>query len=64
MRLFDEEKIEIIKLVEQFHIGVKATLQHIRDKLMHPKPQGKIKRYHQTLKNRILLEHYYSSEEL
>ena len=26
---------------------------------MHPQTQGKIERWHQTLKNRILLENYY-----
>ena len=26
---------------------------------VHPQTQGKIERWHQTLKNRILLENYY-----
>jgi putative transposase len=38
------EKLEIIRLVEQF--------------------QGKIERWHQTLKNRILLENYFFAEDL
>jgi putative transposase len=32
---------------------------HIRGAPRHPQTQGKIERWHQTLKNRILLEHYY-----
>ena len=42
----------------------KRGLEHTRGKPMHPQTQGKIKRYHRTMKNRILLEHYYSPEEL
>jgi putative transposase len=34
-------------------------MAHIRGAPRHPQTQGKIKRWHQTLKNRILLEHYY-----
>jgi Integrase core domain len=30
----------------------------------HPQTQGKIERWHQTLKNRILLENYFFSEDL
>jgi len=32
---------------------------HVRSAPYHPQTQGKIERWHQTLKNRILLEHYY-----
>lgn len=31
---------------------------------MHPQTQGKIERYHRTMKNRILPDNYYSPEEL
>ena len=34
-------------------------MQHIRSAPYHPQTQGKIERWHQTLKNRILLENYY-----
>jgi putative transposase len=34
-------------------------MEHIRSARFHPQTQGKIERWHQTLKNRILLEHYY-----
>ena len=43
---------------------VKKEVEHIRGKPMHPQTQGKIERYHRTMKNRILLEHYYSPEKL
>ena len=33
-------------------------MEHVRSALSHhPQTQGKIERWHQTLKNRILLEH-------
>ena len=34
-------------------------MSHVRGAPMHPQTQGKIKRWHQTLKNRILLENYF-----
>jgi putative transposase len=34
-------------------------MTHIRGAPQHPQTQGKIERWHQTLKNRILLEHNY-----
>ncbi len=34
-------------------------MKHIRGAPYHPQTQGKIERWHQTLKNRILLENYY-----
>ena len=34
-------------------------MTHIQGAPRHPQTQGKIERWHQTLKNRILLEHYY-----
>ena len=35
------------------------NMDHVRGAPYHPQTQGKIKRWHQTLKNRILLENYY-----
>ena len=32
-------------------------MSHVRGAPYHPQTQGKIERWHQTLKNRILLEH-------
>jgi transposase InsO family protein len=39
-------------------------MKHIRGAPMHPQTQGKIERWHQTLKNRILLENYFLEEAL
>jgi putative transposase len=35
------------------------NIEHIRGAPCHPQTQGKIERWHQTLKNRILLENYF-----
>jgi transposase InsO family protein/transposase-like protein len=37
---------------------------HTRGKPYHPMTQGKIERYHRSMKNLLLLENYYSPEEL
>jgi putative transposase len=34
-------------------------MEHTRGAPYHPQTQGKIERWHQTLKNRILLENYF-----
>ena len=34
-------------------------MKHVRGAPHHPQTQGTIERWHQTLKNRILLENYY-----
>ncbi len=39
-------------------------MQHIRGAPYHPQTQGKIERWHQTLKNRILLDNYYLPRDL
>ena len=39
-------------------------IEHIRGAPCHPQTQGKIERWHQTLKNRILLENYYLPSDL
>src|SRR3954462_9124150 len=39
-------------------------MQHVRGAPCHPQTQGKIERWHQTLKNRILLENYYLPGDL
>ena len=37
---------------------------HVRGAPYHPQTQGKIERWHQTLKNRIRLENYYLPGDL
>jgi transposase InsO family protein/transposase-like protein len=39
-------------------------MSHVRGAPYHPQTQGKIERWHQTLKNRILLENYYFPADL
>lgn len=39
-------------------------MTHIRSKPYHPTTQGKIERYHRSMKNLILLDNYYSPEKL
>ena len=39
-------------------------MDHIRGAPNHPQTQGKIERWHQTLKNRVLLENYYLPGDL
>ncbi len=39
-------------------------MKHTRGKPYHPMMQGKIERYHRTMKNQILLENYSFPEEL
>src|ERR1700750_402872 len=40
------------------------SMAHVRGAPYHPMTQGKIERWHQTLKNRILLENYYLPGDL
>jgi transposase InsO family protein len=42
----------------------KQAMGHVRGAPCHPQTQGKIERWHQTLKNRILLENYYLPGDL
>ena len=39
-------------------------MDHVRGAPNHPQTQGKIERWHQTLKNRVLLENYYLPGDL
>ena len=39
-------------------------IEHVRGAPYHPQTQGKIERWHQTLKNRILLDNYYLPRDL
>ncbi len=42
----------------------KQAMDHVRGAPRHPQTQGKIERWHQTLKNRILLENYFLPGDL
>jgi transposase InsO family protein len=42
----------------------KRNMGHVRGAPCHPQTQGKIERWHQTLKNCILLENYYLPDDL
>jgi len=42
----------------------RQNMNHVRGAPYHPMTQGKIERWHQTLKNRILLENYYLPGDL
>ena len=39
-------------------------MRHIRTRTYHPMTQGKIERYHRSMKNLILLDHYHCPSEL
>jgi hypothetical protein len=39
-------------------------MEHVRGAPYHPQTQGKIERWHQTLKNRILPDNYYLPDDL
>ena len=39
-------------------------MDHVRGAPFHPQTQGKIERWHQTMKNRVLLENYYLPSDL
>ena len=39
-------------------------MEHVRGKPLHPQTQGKIERYHRTMKNVVKLDHYYHPDEL
>lgn len=39
-------------------------MKHVRGAPFHPQTQGKIERWHQTMKNRVLLENYYLPGDL
>ena len=47
-------------IADDLAVWLKAQgMVHVRGAPNHPQTQGKIERWHQTLKNRVLLENYY-----
>ena len=39
------------------------NIRHIHGKSLHPQTQGKIERYHRSMKNAIKLNHYFCPSE-
>jgi len=58
----EQEKVieELVGIFRRWGQGI----DHARGAPNHPQTQGKIERWHQTLKNRILLENYYLPGDL
>ena len=46
------------------YLGKVYNIKHIHGKPLHPQTQGKIERYHRSMKNVIKLNHYFSPSEL
>lgn len=46
------------------YLDKRHGMRQVHGKPMHPQTQGKIERYHRTMKNVVKLHHYYSPEEL
>ena len=60
-KLSDLDYYPLVKAGERFPIN---DPKHSRGAPYHPQTQGKIERWHQTLKNRILLENYFLPGDL
>ncbi len=60
--LSDNGSCYISKDFEEYLI--KNDISHIRGKPFHPQTQGKIERYHRSMKNVVLLDNYYNPVEL
>ena len=65
-RYSDEDTLNLLRRIEldlAEWLSVKGT-DHVRGAPQHPHNQRKIERWHQTLKNRVLLENYYLPGDL
>jgi len=60
--LTDNGSAYVSKYLQQYFES--QSIKHVRSAPLHPMTQGKIERYHRSMKNLLLLEHYYSPEEL
>ena len=62
-RLLSDNGPSYIKDVLADYVAVK-NMRHVRGASFHPQTQGKVERWHPTVKNRILLENYYLPGDL
>jgi putative transposase len=60
--LTDNGSAYVSKYLKQYFHS--QDIQHVRSAPYHPMTQGKIERYHRSMKNLLLLEHYYLPQEL
>ncbi|KAA6440896.1 IS3 family transposase [Dyadobacter flavalbus] len=60
--LSDNGSAYVSRYLKEYLTG--ENIDHIRSAPFHPMTQGKIERYHRSMKNVLLLEHYYSPDEL
>jgi transposase InsO family protein len=60
--LTDNGSAYVSKYLKQYFLS--QDIRHVRSAPHHPMTQGKIERYHRSMKNLLLLEHYYLPQEL
>lgn len=60
--LSDNGSCYISNNLAEYLVGV--GMDHVRGAPNHPQTQGKIERYHRSMKNVVKLEHYYSPDQL
>lgn len=46
------------------YLSTKFSMKHIHGKPLHPQTQGKIERYHRSMKRVVKLQHYFAPSEL
>ena len=46
------------------YLEKELNIRHIHGRPLHPQTQGKIERYHRSMKNVVKLDNYYSPEQL
>lgn len=61
--LSDNGSCYIAKDLKTF-LAEEHEINHIRGKPLHPQTQGKIERYHRSIKSVVLLDNYYCPEQL
>ena len=61
--LSNNEPCYIVSSLKQY-LCKEYNIRHIHVKPLHPQTQGKIERYHRSMKNVIKLNHYFCPSEL